>query len=484
MYEQFKGQVRKAKEFFYQFDKAKPVRVISHLDADGIAAASILIRLLNLDNRNYAISIVQSLTKKVINELHNENYEQYVFTDLGSGQLDFIKEVFKQKKVLILDHHGIRKDNCADHGADADNPDALHNIFHLNPHLFGINGTDEISGAGVVFLFAKECDDKIKSLANIAIVGAIGDLQECKGFKKLNKEILELAIESNLITVKRGLKFFGAYTKPLYKVLYYSTDPFIPGVSGSESGAIQFLQALGISPKQGSEWRNLGDLSDDEISRLVSGIVMRRVSETNPEDIIDNLYINTGYSLDSPARDCREFSTLLNACGRMGKASLGIGVCLGDDNITKKAIMSQQDYRVELMQAINWYNANKSNALFVIRGEGYLIINAGEHIRPAIIGTLASIISKSNDVIDNVFIMSLARNDDGTTKVSLRVSGSRRDPNLNLKKLMTDMVERIGGETGGHQFAAGATIATENEARLVTAAKDLLKQSSLLESVV
>ncbi len=473
MYEQFIEQIKKAKTFFNKFDKTKPIRIISHLDADGISAASILIRLLNLENRKYAISIVQLLTKELLKELVNENYEYYIFTDLGSGQLENIKKILINKQILILDHHSPQKIE-----------DINDNIFHVNPHLFGINGTDEISGSGVVYHFAKECNEKIQNLAHIAIIGAIGDLQEKKGFKKLNKDILNTAIEKNLITVKTGLRFFGANTKPLHKILEYSTDIFIPGVSGTESGAIQFLQNLNINPKKGGEWRKLTDLNDEEVSRLVTGIIMRRASETKPEDIIGPIYLINNEDKHSPTKDARQFSTLLNACGRMNKASLGIGTCLGDKTITKKALVNQQDYKRELMEAIRWYNKNKDTELFVKKGEGYLIINAGEHIRPQIIGTLASIISHSNDVLDNTFIMSLARKEDGSTKISLRISGIKRDPNLDLRKLMKEIVDRVKGETGGHQFAAGAVIPTEYEPQLISAAKNLLAQSSIEESVL
>ncbi len=473
MYDDFIEKVKKAKGFFYKFDKTKPIRIVSHLDADGISAASILIKLLNIENRKYVVSIIQQLTKPALKEIAEENYGYYIFTDLGSGQLEHINNLFGGNKVLILDHHEPQKVDIL-----------LDGIFHVNPHQFGINGTDEISGAGVVYLFARECNKDVESLAHVAIVGAIGDLQEKNGFKKLNKEILDTAVGNNLITVKKGLKFFGANTKPLHRVLQYSTDIFIPGVSGSESGAIQFLQTLDISPKNGNEWRRLGDLAEEEVSRLVTGIVMRRVSETKPEDIIGPLYIINKSGKYSPTRDAREFSTLLNSCGRMGKASLGIGTCLGDENITKKAIISQQDYKVELMEALRWYNEHKDIELFVKKGKGYMIINAGEHIRPQIIGTLASIISHSNDVLDGMFIMSLARNDDGTTKISLRVSGTKRDPNLDLREIMKNIVDRVKGEAGGHQFASGAVVPTEHEAELIIAAKDLLSQSSMEESVL
>ena len=45
-YEQFKNHVKECAEKFKQLDKKETIRLISHLDADGIAAASLMIRLL------------------------------------------------------------------------------------------------------------------------------------------------------------------------------------------------------------------------------------------------------------------------------------------------------------------------------------------------------------------------------------------------------------------------------------------------------
>src|SRR3989344_3667096 len=214
-YENFYEQVRKAAKKFKEVDKKETVRLISHLDADGISACSIFVKLLNNENRKYVVSIVPQLNK----------------------------EFLPGRDILILDHH---------------NPEATEipdNITIINPHYSGIDGGKEISGAGVVYYFAKEVDPKIEDIAHIAIIGAVGDIQDEDGFLKLNNEILETAIKKNKIEVKRGLRIFGGHTKPLHKALEYCTDPYIPGVTGSESGAIQFLYDLGIEPKSGSNWK-------------------------------------------------------------------------------------------------------------------------------------------------------------------------------------------------------------------------------------
>ena len=248
-YELFKEDIKKVAEEFKKIPKSEVIRVVSHLDADGISSASLIVKLLNNDDRKYSISIIPNIKKEVVEELAREPYKYFIFCDIGSGVISYIEKMFEGKTAFILDHHEPEKLDCND------------NIFFVNPHKFGIDGGVEVSGAGVVYLFSKAIDKSMEEFAHIALIGAIGDMQERNGFKKLNDEILKTAIGNEKIKVIKGLRLFGAQTKPLYKVLEYCTDPYIPGVSGSESGSIQFLQQIGINPKNDKGWKKVGHLS-------------------------------------------------------------------------------------------------------------------------------------------------------------------------------------------------------------------------------
>ena len=456
-YEKFKESVKQAAERFKKLDRKEKIRIVSHLDSDGISACSILINALNLENRKYSVSIVQQLNRKVISEISEEDYSCFFFTDIGSGKLNDIRSLLTGKKVFILDHH-------KPEDVDIDN-----NIVHINPHLFGIDGTKEISGAGVVYFFAKYLNMKNENMAHIAIIGAIGDVQENNGFSRLNNEILETAKAKGKIKVIRGLRVFGAQTKPLYRLLQYSTDVYIPGVTGSESNAIQFLQQLGINPKQGNEWKKLVNLTGDEIKKLSAGIIMKRLDEEKPEDIFGQVYILRDEEKESPLRDAKEFSTLLNACGRLNKASLGIGACLNDEKIKKKAIINLSKYKREIVKTMRWYEENKDSE-DIIKKQGMLIINAKDNVRATMIGTLASIISSSNSFDNITLVMSMARLLNGKTKVSLRISDRKAD--ADLFKIISNIVEKVDGEAGGHLSAAGAVIPTDMENEFIEKAEN------------
>ena len=456
-YERFKESVKQAAEGFRKLDKKEKIRIVSHLDSDGISACSILINALNLENRKYSVSIVQQLNKSIISEISKENYNYFFFTDIGSGKLNDIKSLLSGKKVFVLDHHDPEKVNIDE------------SIVHVNPHLFEIDGTREISGAGVVYFFTKYLNNKNEDMAHIAVIGAIGDVQENNGFSRLNNEILETAKAKGKIKVIKGLRVFGAQTKPLYKILQYCTNPYIPNVTGSESNAIHFLQQMGIDPKNGKEWKKLVHLTEDEIKKLSAGIIMKRVDEEKPEDIFSYVYILCDEEKESPLRDAKEFSTLLNACGRLNKSSLGIGTCLNDEKIKKKAITNLLGYKREIVRTIKWYEENEDSE-DIIKKNGVIIINAKDNVMATMIGTLASIISSSNGFDETTFVMSMARLLNKKTKVSLRISDRKAD--VDLFKIISDIAEKVDGEAGGHLSAAGAVIPTDREEEFIKEAEN------------
>ncbi len=472
--------VKEAAEKFTAIGKSETIRVISHLDADGLSAAAIIVKTLLRDNRKYCLSIIPQLTEEVAMQLAAESYKFYLFTDLGTGQFDALKKHLSGKQVFVLDHHELQPEFTAE------------GIAHVNPHLAGLDSSREVSGAGVSYLFSKSLNPENADLAHIAVIGAIGDMQEDNGFSGLNKAILADAKAASAIKVITGLRLFGVQTKPLYKVLEYSSEFPIPGVTGSESAAIQFLQQLGISPKNGgSGWRKLTDLSDEELVRLATGVVLQRIDLQNPEAIIGPVYILKKEVDGSPLRDAKEFATLLNACGRLEKASIGIGACLGDVKCKEEALRQLDEYKQQIANSLSWYEKtlkqNKAGGETgsIILENGLVIINAEDNILPTMIGTLASIVSKSNYMAPGTFVLSLARAEDSFTKVSLRLAGEKSAKGeFNLMEIMAAIAEKVGGQAGGHHHAAGGLIKTDKEQEFITAAKQYFAARRMEEKLI
>ena len=459
------------KEAVLDFKKVgnKSVRIIGHLDSDGLCSTSIITKALHREKIKFVSSIVKQVTEKLIEELINEDYETIVFVDLGSGSIELINEKLINKKVFILDHHSTSKINTK--------------VWNINPLLFDLNG-EEISGAGVTYLFAKELNAQNIDLAHIALIGAIGDMQEKKGFTGMNNEIiLNDAIQSGKLEVKTGLTLFGSQTRPLHKILEYSTDPYIPTVTGSEIGAIKFLESLEISFKdEKNKYRKLTNLNEDEMKRLITGIILKRLgSEEKPDQILGPVYIIKDQENESPTKDLKEFSTLLNACGRLSKYSLGIGTCLGYKKAKSNAINLLTDYKRELISGLDWFYQNrKSENIF--ESKKYVIINAKESIKDTMIGTVTSIITKSNIYPEGTLLISMSYTLDLNIKISVRCVGDSEK--FDLKELISDIVKRLGtGIAGGHYNAAGALIPLKDENLFIKYSKEVLDKVLIEESI-
>lgn len=443
----------KALSEFMKLDDS-PIRIVTHIDADGISSAAVLAKALQREGKKFIISAVRQLDEKKTKELAREDYKTIIFTDLGSGYLELIESNLQKKKVFIFDHHPpSRKEASGD-------------IIHVNPHISGLSEDLLcLSGSGVVYLFAKKLNPKNINLAYIALVGVLGDVHEIEG---PNRIILDDALQSGEIEVKKGLRMFGAQTKPLVNLLRYSTDPFIPGVTGDEKGIFLFLDELGIpaSTKEGKQTR-LVDLNEDETKRLVTGIILRRMgSEKDPEDVFGDNYLIKKEAEGSPAKDLKEFATLLNACGRMGRPSIGISACMGSESAKQKSLQVSHEYKQSLIETMNWFYQNKANPQSVIERKSLVIINASDKVKDTLIGTLASMLSKSNLYSPSTVIASMAHTMDDHIKISVRIVGASPDKSIDVNKILDNVLRDMGGETstsGGHKEAAGALIPVEKE---------------------
>ena len=141
-------------------------------------------------------------------------------------------------------------------------------------------------------------------------------------------------IENGHIKAETDLLFYGRETRPIHKALAYTNDPYLSGLSSEEDKCLSFLLNLGIELRHKDRWRTLTDLTTDEKQKLFSEIAKLLSSKGIPNDVTFSL-IGTVYTLIdedrwTSLRNGREYASLLNACGRMNKAGLGVILCMGD----------------------------------------------------------------------------------------------------------------------------------------------------------
>lgn len=460
---------------FNSINGAETIRIISHIDADGISCACIMIKALTRSKRKFSLTFVSVLTEKIIASLAKEPYNYFVFCDMGTSHCGAIRKYMCGKNVFILDHH---KPKYKKKGEDPEN------IQHLNPELYGIDGTKETSAAGVAYFFAKEMSQMNKELAYIAVLGAIGDCQEDNGFSGLNDMILSDAKDSKKIIIEKGLRFFGRDNKPLYKLLKSGIDIYIPDVTDDQEKSVDFLESLNIPAKENGKWRKINDLSEEELNRLIEKILFVRKKNEKKEDIYGNIYrldIGAGKATCDFNSDLKELAMILNACGRLGKAYIGVGLLLGDKKSSLNAVYALKEYKKEIMNAMKWYEKNKSSNS-ITREKGYIIINGRDNISFSVISPVSSLFSKTKIFPEGTFIIIMARTLDNETKISMRIAGNCPE-HVSLYAILESIIEKIGGEYGGHTNAAGALIDMKKEKDFIELAKCILSKK-IIEEVV
>ncbi len=428
------------------------IRVFGQYDADGITATSIFVKALLREGKSIHTTILKQLTAINLELVKSSKESFVVLIDFGSGQLEFLNQL-KAKTIIIIDHHQPQ-------GQPAEN------IIHINPLDFEI--TENISSSGISYIVSRALDKNNKDLAELAIIGAIGDSQMGSigsewGLLGLNKEIVKDAVASKKINHLKGLRIWGRLSRPLHKALEYSIDPYIPNVSGSESGAVHFLQELGIPvQKDDGSWRTLSDLTQEEQQKLASGIIIERATgnQENPDWIFGDVYELV--ERDPDFRDAAEFATMINATGKLEKAYLGLAICLGDPNYYKKVKDLYSEYRKTIGSYLRWIEKNKDKAVRETDNAVYVL--AGDKISEHIISNVISIMHK--DKYNKKPLFGLVSSEEGL-KISARISDSLADSGVNLKEILSTIAPNLGGQGGGHKAASGATIPAGKEEEFI-----------------
>lgn len=433
------------------------IRVVSHVDADGLSAASIMSGALDRMDASFRVRIGKQLDEELIEELASEEKSLIVFTDFGSGSLDLIKAKLSKDEIIVLDHHELM---------DVSFP----KLCHVNPHLWGFDGSREISGAGIAYLVSKALDGSNTDLAALAVVGALGDMQdstEKRALTSLNEEIVKDAVDSGAMRVETDLVFYGRETRPIHKALAYTITPYIPDLSGEEDKCLGFLVNLGIKLKDNDRWRSIADLSVEEKQKIFSEIAKHLSAKKFPDSVALSL-IGTVYTLSkedrwTPLRDAREYASLLNACGRMNKSGLGITIGIGGrGKALEEAQTLLSDYKKALSEYLAWLARTPRS---VERLENINVIDGSGVIDELMLSVIASIVTSSNFFEDAKPIIAITTAEDRTVRVSGRIPNGSRKAGLNLGTIFQEASVRFNGRGGGHDVAAGAQLprGIENE---------------------
>lgn len=436
----FNESMKDAVKKFLEILGKQEILVVSHFDTDGICSAAIMIQALKRMDRKFSVKILKVLSKDFIDKL--EKNKPVIFLDLASGMLSHIGES-GLKEVFIIDHHEIIQQ-------------IPKNVIIVNPM---VHDKEKISSSGLTYLFCKEINAENKKLAKLAVLGMIGDSME-ENIDQLDKAILE----DYEIKRKRGLLIYPS-TRPVNKVLEYNSDPYILGVTGNPAGVIELLREAGMNPLNG-KYKSLIELNKEEMEKLVTAIMLRNPNTKN-KDIVGNIFLLKFFN---KLEDARELSARVNACSRLDEPEIALQFCIEVPGARKKAEAIHVKYKQHLISGLEFVRNSEK-----IHGKGFLIINARDRIKDTIVGTIASILSSSSLYEEGTIITTMAYYED-KIKISSRNVGRK---GRNVREILDSIVSEIGGEVGGHEFAAGCVISQDKEDHFIEA----LRKSCEIELV-
>ncbi|HYL67081.1 MAG TPA: DHH family phosphoesterase [Nitrosopumilaceae archaeon] len=422
------------------------ISVITHLDCDGITSGSIVTKSLIRSGAKCTVRTVNEFNKNLIDRMKNDSREFHIITDLGGG---FAKELDSglDDNWIVVDHHQIPEEE-------------FDNERVINAWKYDIDGGVEVSAGGMAYLVSNALHRENTDLAWIAVVAALGDRQdqgEKKSFSGINLDIASVAKKNGQVEIDLDILLVGRETRPLPDALAFTSHPFIEGLTWNRDACLSLLNSSGIKLKDGSRWRVPAELTEDE-KRILLQTISKFTTSKNATEIMDELvgytYTLSGEDKRSFLRDAREFSTMLNSCGRIRKAGVGIAVCMGDRT---RMLEEGENILLEYRTLLRTYmNALSSERWRVVDNGKYVMVDGEGLVSENMTGAVSSLLGGSQKNTGRIIILR-TNGENGTIKFSSRKStGCKSEVNLGL--LMRSCATKVSGVGGGHNAAAGARI--------------------------
>ena len=362
---------------------------------------------------------------------------------MGSGWVERIGQM--KGDVIIADHH-----------QTIDTPgDEIENLVHINPHLFGLDGTRDVSASGVTYLAVRPL--KNQELSGLALVGAFGDMQCNDKITGVNQTILQDGLGKGVLEVREGLKIAYKGREPLYLALSHTFNPALPNISGDPEGSQAFLEKIGIS--YGIKFSELGNEEKD--------ILKDELIKVNPS-IFSNIY---HIIREIPElRNVEDYSTILDACGKSRKNGVGLSICLGDrEKSLKEGTNLVKEYQKNLINGVDWLKKQGSAEMDNIQ----YIYTEDKKIK-SIMGTLSTIGIDLKLLNPEKPVLALSHIDP-LIKVSARTTLKITTKGVNLGEALSQASKSYSGSGGGHTVAAGAVIPYTNKDNFLNLVDEIVR---------
>ena len=326
-----------------------PIRIVAEKSISGIVAASIFTKMFSDKNVNFSLSFADMLDDSLVKEINLDSCKTIILLGLNGDKISSIEG----KKLFLISSRKLFVS------------DTLNKASNLE---FSIASYFISKQAG----YSRDCSP-------IVLIPFCDEMNN-----ELLREILKEALESKKLTKAEGFNIFGSNTRQFHKVLEFSTNPFILGISGSEENAISLIKELNIGSRDNG-FVALMDLEEDDVNKIISTLALSHENVKKQEIFL--------LSSDGPLADLREFKEFLKACVVFNKPSFGVAKCLGSKNFKNRALELLKEYKLEIINALNWYYT-KSDENNILEKENLVVINYTDKLKHEVLEDVVSLISK------------------------------------------------------------------------------------------
>src|SRR5881296_3580999 len=415
------------------------VRILGHYDPDGTTSAAVLARAMLRAGKAFHASTSTVIDEALVARLKEESNDLVIMSDMGSGQLDRVEGL--PCPAIVLDHHAPMRDSDK--------------VVHVNPALFGIDGTRDVCGATTTWLFTLALDERNWDLAGVAMAGAIGDKQAVGGFVGVNAALFGEAEDRKVVVPERRLALRDL---PLGKALALSIEPYFRGLSGRPDAAADFLRAVALDPEA-----SVRDLDAGGRRKLSSILAARLVEQRAAPEALEVLVADR-YWIEPDQMYAHDLEAYVNSCDRLGREGLGMAVCLGDREALSRAEKLLDEYTSKVLgylvsleskglfpkKHVQFFYCDDASLAGVVAGTGMLFFF--DQTRPTL----------GLSVLD------------GVTKVSARATRAHIAAGVDLAVALREAASEVSGNGGGHNIASGATIPKGKEDRFLARVDEIV----------
>ena len=435
-----------------QIEHQKDIFILSNSTVDGLVSSAMFLSSIHNSNGNATIrSFNSSKLKDFKTELMtvvNEKHDFYIFLDFESHFYDLITSLIQESSYLFI--------NSDPHTMDQDIEQDKMESF-VNPWIWQRDDGKEnrYTSSSLTYLIVKIFDRNIIRSSFLPIVAAFSKNIDFNSSEDIElKEILQTALDLNLIERKKGLNFGVIETTPIVDAIENNTAHFIKGITWNKENSFKIVEKSGIQFTDNKRVKALNELEDEDFNKIFNAIEkyieenyhhrnksddsIKEMKKRNRDLLFGYNYILINEEANSILKNISSFSKALDLCIRNQTFGLGLSICLGDRNDTIMQVNNQiRDYD-NIIKSI-------SNKIFDEKWRFYddketIYINGEGILDEKNIGLFTAILEKSVSFADRLIcVRILSADSDEEYKYTLIQPNLAKVDFVKIKKKIYDL---------------------------------------------